>query len=317
MEQEPFARSTTLSRKSKLFFGIFSLGVVLAGTVLFALNVTAPKTVKVNTPIAGHAVLTANTPYQKLTPGTSWQIQFNSPIDEKVLDKTSNPKKMYDIDMENTSANIISRLKNKGITVVCYMEVGAWENYRQDAKSFPANVKGKSLDPPFQNERYLDIRSKVVKDLIVKRMDRAKAKGCQGIDPDIDDAYFQDFTGNYNKKSSFTGFSISYADQLSYNRYMANAAHSRGMSYGLKNGADARYVKDMLPYADWVLNEQCYQYKECDVYKPFIAANKAVFQIEYTSPVAKFCPALNKLNFDSIKKSVALSATPRVACRND
>jgi hypothetical protein len=259
----------------------------------------------------------ASPTFAHLTPGTTWQWQLTSKINETILDTSKNSKKMMDIDMENTDAATIKRLKAKNIVVVCYLEVGAWEEYRSDAKDFPAKVKGKSLDPPYQNERYVDIRSKTVKDLIIKRFDRAKDKGCQGIEPDIDDAYFEDFNGNYNKISTVTGFSISYKNQVTYNTQLADAAHARGMSYGLKNGADPKFVKDLLPHIDWVLNEQCNQYKECDAYLPVIAADKAVFQVEYSLATTKFCSKDNSRNFDGLKKSASLGATPRVSCRKN
>ncbi len=63
--------------------------------------------------------------WKPLVPGTSWQWQIDgNPINEKVLDGVNNARKMYDVDMELTDAGTIQRLKAKGITVVCYMEVG-------------------------------------------------------------------------------------------------------------------------------------------------------------------------------------------------
>jgi hypothetical protein len=244
--------------------------------------------------------------WKKLTPGTTWQWQISGTLNKTILDGVNNTKKMFDIDMENASAADVSALKAKGIVVVCYLETGSWENYRSDAGSFPASILGKTMNG-YPDEKYLDIRSQTTKDLIVKRLDVAKSKGCDGIEPDIDDAYFEG--------SGATGFPITYQDQVSYDTYMANAAHARGMSMGLKNGADAQFVKDMLPAIDWVLNEQCNQYTECDVYAPVIAAGKAVFQVEYSVQPTSFCSKDNAANFDGLKKTTPLDATPRTACR--
>ena len=145
------------------------------------------------------------------------------------------------------------------------------------------------------------------------RLDLAVSKRCDGIEPDLDDTY-----DGYT-----TGFPLTEADQLAFNRAVADAAHARGLTIGLKNGAsaDGSFEKAMVQFTDWALNEECNQYGECGGYSVYIAANKAVFQVEYTASgatVAKICPADNAANFDGILKlsSASLAAKPRTACRN-
>jgi hypothetical protein len=60
-------------------------------------------------------------------------------------------------------------------------------------------------------------------------------------------------------------------------------------------------------------------YNECDALKPFIAAGKAVFQVEYTAgdlatKGATICPKANALEFDTLIKRLDLDP-PRFACR--
>jgi hypothetical protein len=43
-----------------------------------------------------------------------------------------------------------------------------------------------------------------------------------------------------------------------------------------------------LPYFDFALNEQCFQYNDCAPLLPFIKAGKAVFQVEYENPKWKY-----------------------------
>jgi hypothetical protein len=259
-------------------------------------------------PIAGGAV-------GALTPGTSWQWQIDgNTINENVLDGVANPKKMYDIDLFTTDAAVIQRLHTKGIYVVCYVETGSWESFRPDAGTYPANVLGNTL-AGFPNERLVDIRQiAILKPIIAARFDLAKAKGCDGIEPDLDDTY-----NGYT-----TGFPLTMQHQLAFNRAVADLAHARGMSIGLKNGASAGGVfeRAMVQFTDWALNEQCNQFDECGGYQVYIAANKAVFQVEYTQSgetSASVCPADNAANFDGILKlsSETLGALPRTACRND
>jgi hypothetical protein len=94
------------------------------------------------------------------------------------------------------------------------------------------------------------------------------------------------------------------------------------MSMGQKNGPVVSFTHKMLTVAnaDWALNEQCQQFSECDGLNEYVAAGKAVFQVEYISEgmtVAKFCPADNAANFDGLLKqsSETLAALPRTACR--
>ena len=257
----------------------------------------------------------ASGPVGALTPGTSWQWQIDgSTINETVLDGVSNPKKMYDIDMFATDSATIGRLHAKGIYVVCYVETGSWENFRPDATSYPQSVLGNNL-VGFPNERLVDIRQiAVLQPIIAARFDLAKSKGCDGIEPDLDDTY----TG-YN-----TGFPLTMQHQLAYNKAVADLAHARGMSIGLKNGASAGGVFEqaMVQFTDWALNEECNQFGECGGYNVYIAADKAVFQVEYTASgttAAQICPADNAANFDGILKlsSGSLGALPRIACRNE
>jgi len=44
---------------------------------------------------------------------------------------------------------------------------------------------------------------------------------------------------------------------------------------------DLEQIPDLISYFDWELNEQCFQYNECDQLLPFIQAGKPVFNIEY------------------------------------
>src|SRR5436309_2876787 len=69
----------------------------------------------------------------------------------------------------------------------------------------------------------------------------------------------------------------------------------------------------LVPYFDWAVNEQCVQYEECDKLLPFVQAGKAVMEIEYRGNPTRFCPAVNALGFNAMKKRRRLDAT-RVQC---
>jgi hypothetical protein len=128
-----------------------------------------------------------------------------------------------------------------------------------------------------------------------------KDKGFDAVEPDNIDGY-----------ANVTGFPLTAADQLAYNEWIATTVHSMGMSVALKNDLDQ--VSDLVSHYDFALNEQCFEFGECDKLTPFITANKAVFEVEYTLTTAQFCTQANAMNFNSLKKDLDLTATV-TACR--
>jgi hypothetical protein len=228
------------------------------------------------------------------TPGTSWQWQLTGTID------TSINVQMYDIDLFDTPKSTIDTLHGQGRVVICYFSAGSWEDWRPDAADFPAAVKGKNNGWP--GEKWLDIRNiAALSPIMQARLDLAVDKGCDGVEPDNVDGY-----------SNNTGFPLSGNDQLTYNRWLADQAHARGLSVGLKN--DVEQVTELEPYFNWALDEQCFQYNECDQLLPFVQAGKAVFGVEYSGSLASFCPEANSMDFDWLKKTLDLDAS-REACR--
>lgn len=222
------------------------------------------------------------------TPGTSWQWQLTGQID------TSIDVQMYDIDLFDVSKDVVNRLHSQGRTVICYFSAGSWENWRPDAKKYPASVQGRSNGWP--GEKWLDIRKiDELSPIFQARLDLAVEKGCDGVEPDNIDGY-----------SNKTGFPLTYNDQLKFNKWLAKEAHQRGLSIGLKNDLDQ--VDDLVDHFDWAINEQCFQYNECDLLLPFIRAGKAVFNVEYDKKAQSFCPKANAMGFSSLQKKLNLDA---------
>lgn len=227
-------------------------------------------------------------------PGTTWQWQLTGEID------TSFDVEMYDVDLFDVRRAVIDGLHADGRVVVCYFSAGSWERWRPDAAAFGHELRGEPLDG-WPGERWLDIRRlDMLRPIMVARLDLAVAKGCDGVEPDNVDGYTND-----------SGFALDAADQLAYNRWLAAAAHRRGLSVGLKNDLDQ--VGGLLDRFDWALNEECFAYRECEKLDPFVAAGKAVFGVEYTGRPKDFCPAARGRGFSWLKKRLNLGAWTR-AC---
>ena len=204
----------------------------------------------------------------QFAPQTKWYWQLSGRVN------TSQSAPIYDIDMEGASASLISQLKSAGHTVVCYIDAGGWEPYRSDASQFPKSVIGNKESG--WNEYYLDIRSSIVRTLMGKRMDAAKAKGCDAIEPDVVDTY-----------TAKTGFLLTRKDELDYLHFWAEWVHHRGMKVALKN--DAELVASISPQFDFAIAEQCFDYQECTSYAPFIKQGKAVLVAEYKAFSQNLC----------------------------
>jgi hypothetical protein len=219
---------------------------------------------------------------------TSWQIQLNGRLNKK------KDVALYDIDLFDHDAGTVAELHAKGRKVACYFSAGSFENWRPDAAAFPAEVKGKGNGWP--GEKWLDIRRlDVLGPIIEARLDLCAAKGFDTADADNMDGY-----------SNNTGLPLTAEDQLTFNVFVANAAHERGLSIALKN--DLNQIPTLVDYFDWAVNEQCHQYDECDLLLPFSASGKSVMQIEYKGRKRKICPPAIARNFNAIKKPLSLKA---------
>lgn len=224
-------------------------------------------------------------------PGLDWQWQLTGRLD------TSVDVPVYDIDGFHHSKETVDALHRDGRKVVCYLSTGAWEDFRPDAGDFPESVIGRGNG--WEGERWLDIRrTDVLEPLMAERLDMCRDKGFDAVEPDNMDGY-----------RNRTGFPLTAADQLRYNRLIARLAHERGMAVGLKNDLDQ--IPELVGDFDFAVNEQCAQYGECERLTPFVEAGKAVFHAEYELPTGRFCADSRRLQLSSLLKRYPLDAWRR------
>ncbi len=224
-----------------------------------------------------------------------WQWQLQGKIDLSV------PAKVYEVDGFETPRRTVAQLHRLGRKVICYLDVGSWESYRPDAGDFPKGVLG-DVSSGYPDERWLDIREiATLAPILRKRFDLCSGKGFDAVEPD-------NIAGYENR----TGFPLSGADQLRFNRWVAREVHRRGMSVALKN--DPGQVRSLVRDFDFAVVEECFEYDECQKFSPFIEAGKAVYSAEYEGSPASFCPKARKLGFSTIGKGYDLFARPWRPC---
>lgn len=230
----------------------------------------------------------------KLPPMVSWQIQYTGEIDIN-LDVD-----VFNLDLFDTPPAMIQELHKHGLFVMCYFSAGSYEDWRPDASQFPSDVLGKDMEG-WPGEKWLDIRRlDLLASIMGARLDLAVKKGCDGVDPD-----------NVNGYENDTGFPLTAEDQLAYNRFLSTVAHERGLAIGLKN--DLGQIIDLVPYFDWIINEECFSYQECHMLLAFKEAGKPVFVIEYELAPEEFCPQANQMGFNALIKHRELDAY-RIDC---
>lgn len=237
------------------------------------------------------------------TPGldNSFQWQLSGmPLDQSV------EAAVYDVDLFDTDPEVIAALHARNRKVVCYLSAGSVEDWRPDAALIPHEVIGRDYEH-WEGERWLDIRAiGKLAPVLRARLDMCKAKGFDGVEADNVDGY-------QNK----TGFRLSEEDQLQFNRWLANEAHRRGLSIGLKNDADQAI--SLVDSFDWALTESCYKEHWCDQMSVFASAGKPVFMVEYTDEMktqrfrGEACQRAAGLHFQAVLKNRGLDAF-RVGC---
>lgn len=241
--------------------------------------------------------------------GTTWNIELLEPPSTATTDGLS----VWDIDLFDNSADIISHIQKKSSKVICYFSAGSYEPKRPDSGKFQKADLGLELSG-WPGEYWLDIESENVRNIMLDRIKLAKQKGCDGIDPDNVDGY-----ANKN------GLDLTTADAVKYVEFLAEAAHEHNMSIGLKNAGDI--IADVIDVMQWSVNEQCHVYEECSTFEPFIQQGKPVFHIEYpkgdkntNDPVpatkaSEICSDSDSKRFSTVLKNMDLDAWVQ-ACKN-
>jgi hypothetical protein len=218
---------------------------------------------------------TAASSWWRPGPLSSWQYDLGWPV---AVPTNIGPVQVYDIDYDGAEqgtqaqvAALVTRIHAEGGHAICYLETGAWENYRPDASQYPASVLGNVMGG-YPDERYVDIRQwSVLEPILEARFRQCKAEGFDGVETDIDDSYTDD-----------TGFPLTLQDEVTFDTEVATDIHALGLAWFLKNGVNGdAFITDMVPVADGTVNEQCWQYQECSQLEPFVRAGKPILNVEY------------------------------------
>lgn len=241
--------------------------------------------------------------WKRYSAETTWNWQLRGLVN---LDYDAN---VYVVDMfELTRTDTVERLHALGRDVICYYSAGTYEHWRPDASLYSDVAKGNS-HVGFGDEKWLDVRDPAVVKLMINRMNIANALGCDGVELDNVDAFVNN-----------SGFNVTLDDQKSYFRILANEAHRRNLTVALKNSVEM--IEDLADYFDVLINEECFQYDECEGYLPVVESGKPVFNAEYTTIHVNdlesrqaLCVRSRGFGFQTLILPLALDGSFRFDCR--
>lgn len=227
-----------------------------------------------------------------------WDWQLTAPYDLSV------DVEILVIEPTGVTPAQVAALKARGVQPFCYVSIGTWEPWRDDADAFPASVIGKTVGD-WPDEKYVDMADRAhVWPLMKARISRCAAMGFVGVEPD-----------NMGAHDNDTGFPFTSADAVVYFREMAAHAHGLGMKILQKNADEL--VPQLVGTFDGMLVEECFHYDFCEDALPYVRAGKPVLAVEFTEnggDWAAYCRQAKVHGFHLLLKSLEVTAGGTV-CR--
>lgn len=211
--------------------------------------------------------------------GVLWQAKLSGAVD------IAEDAELFYLDVSLQDPDDLQALHAQERHYLCYLSAGSLENFRDDADEFPDAVIGRPL-ANFPEERWLDVRAPVVRELMALRIQALAAAGCDGVPPSSLAVHAAD-----------TGFELTVEDALDYARWFAERIHAAGMSAGLT--APAALTGQLWPTFDFGLAIDCLEGTQCAEFAVFDAASKPVLHIELgdEGSAARICNEAESLGF--------------------
>jgi hypothetical protein len=236
-----------------------------------------------------------------------WILGGKLPANPPVVD-------YLDVDAFDTPKSFVTKTKQNGTTVICYISAGTIEDYRPDRKAFEKlNKQQKNAGKPaiigkrypaWPDERWLNFsRYKVFLPLMIDRIERCKSKGFDMIE-------FDNLDGHDNK----TGFHIRKKHSIRYARALATEATKLGLASVQKNVTELN--RKLEPYFAALLLEDCVLYNFCGDARRYRKSGKPVFDAEYpqgwadegkTFNLGTACATTNANDISLIVKKLSLN----------
>ena len=190
-------------------------------------------------------------------------LQLTAPFD------LVRPADIVALELFGSSSERLQRLRERGVATLCHMAAGLWENWRPDARDFPQAALGRSPSG-WRGQRWLDVRHPGLRPILERRLDLCRQRGFDGVVLAGLDGHERD-----------PGFDLTPQQQLAFNRWLAEAAHSRGLAAGIVN--DLGQAAKLTASFDFLIADRCAAAGDCAAVRPFLEAGKPVYLVAYTN----------------------------------
>jgi hypothetical protein len=227
----------------------------------------------------------------------TWQAKLTGAVD------IAEDAQLFYLDAALQEPADLQTLHAEGRHYLCYLSAGSLENFRDDAQEFPEQVIGKPL-ANFPDERWLDVRAPVVRELMAERIEALARAGCDGVPPSSLAVHVAD-----------SGFELGVEDALDYARWFAERIHAAGMSAGLTGPAELTTV--LWPTFDFGLAISCLEGTECTEFAVFEQAGRPVLHVELgdEDSAPQICKDAETLGFVPLVTSPSFNGQS-VRCRD-
>ncbi len=203
--------------------------------------------------------------------GLRWQVQLAGAL----LDNLG--ANVYDLDPYATATQTVADLRRGGNLTMCHLDVGVADAKLPDAPRLGGRMLGAPVADGSVHGFWLDIRQwDQIAPVLGDRLDLCRAKGFQAVDADFGDGYAHP-----------TGFPLTETDQLIYDRRVAALAHEAGLAVGVRTTAPV--AESLEPSVDFAVTAGCFATGSCVSLLSYVAAGKAVFDVEASAP-GDVCP---------------------------
>jgi hypothetical protein len=179
------------------------------------------------------------------------------------------PADIMALELFGISRESLQQLRARRVATVCHLTAGLWQNWRPDAGSFPKAAFGQSPSG-WPGERLLDIRDPALRPILEQRLDLCRERGFDGV-----------LFAGVDGFTQASGFDLKPEQQLIFNRWLATAAHARGLVAGIVN--DLEQTAELATAFDFLVADGCVADNDCAGVRPFLAAGKPVYLIAYTN----------------------------------
>lgn len=274
-----------------------------------------------------------------------WQLQLDNSFNittDLLTDTATDNVTVYTVDLKETSAQQIHKLRRAGKHVVCYFQAGTWAPYTIysheilgaseclngtcDCGNEVCGALGLRLENGTE-DLWVNVSDSSVRKVMRKILNMAAEKQCNAVQPDNVNGFERDsYCTGFEQCETCTqpdedwnAMDVCAADfdaWLDFNRWLAREAHCRGMGIAMSSN---KYQADLLSRShDFVIADSCLEFDECRPYAPFSNRGKAVLDVEYDLDVQTTCSKAQRLAssvaISAMVKSYNLTATDRQSC---